>query len=535
MCLALCLGVVCFALAGNAWAAGTTRLAAGLTADTYALESTITPGTYVSGFNTIQYGNVYKLATVGSYSSDVYRDMSVLRTAGQNFYITFAMQNGALFQGVNNGTSIFGCPTGMTCRLPAAGDLTLAVAGGGAVTITKPAIGAPDTNGVHGSSFVTYLVTVTTTFTSAPTFLFSAATNGVTVRDPNTTNRLATGPIQITAQTYDATSGLAFDTGGVDTINFMAAVPAVQISQPLVPTSAVIDSASQRLRFIATAPDTISVDNGATLGIGYTTPVPLSYTGAIFALAATDKVRLTVTSTDLSGLVNIPIPPQLPGTPGTTPGITWAGVPATYAAGNSRNLDVGNASMSGAAQNFVFTVDNTTPLVVRTISVKVDVILAAYGATQGGGTKANLLPVGTVTQWTSDGEVLVAPWLNGNTNAYSSRIYLYNSSSVAGDVTARVLTMAPAGGTVTSTELTTPGSPVLLGTLSAGSSMNIRLKEDVLNFILANLPGQTLPYTTNNGNLTVEITIKTHGVSGTSQVFSNSVGYGIVPLLVVSP
>jgi DNA-directed RNA polymerase subunit N (RpoN/RPB10) len=99
MCLALCLGVVCFALAGNAWA-GTTSLASGVTVpSTYAQEATITPirVTPIGQFVPQQYGNTYKLVNNASYSSDVYRNMGVTRTASQDFYVVVSLPANVFF------------------------------------------------------------------------------------------------------------------------------------------------------------------------------------------------------------------------------------------------------------------------------------------------------------------------------------------------------------------------------------------------------------------------------------------------------
>jgi len=227
----------------------------------------------------------------------------------------------------------------------------------------------------------------------------------------------------------------------------------------------------------------------------------------------------------------------------------WAGIPATYSAGTTKTLNVpGNsAAISGTVQPFVFTVDGVTTIVPRSLYVKIDLIIAVGGSNNAAPGPKTLLgapsPV-IVTQWTQGGVaggqvVLFANWLNGNTAAYNSRVYLYNSNSIPADITVRVLKMPSAGGTPASAEITTPGSPIFLGTLSGYSGMSIKLKEDVLNYLLAALPGGTLPYTENSGNLMMEITARgvSGGMSGTSQVFgvnaSTSAAFGQVPLVII--
>ncbi len=117
--------------------------------------------------------------------------------------------------------------------------------------------------------------------------------------------------------------------------------------------------------------------------------------------------------------------------------------------------------------------------------------------------------------------VLVANFVNGNNVAFNSRVYLFNPSGSAGEVTVRVFTLPLAGGTAQ--ELT--ASPLNLGSLGANSAMNIKLAEDILAPL-----GITLPYTDNDGDLTLEFTIGAANVRGAAQVFSSSVAFGTNPL-----
>jgi len=327
-------------------------------------------------------------------------------------------------------------------------------------------------------------------------------------------------------QTFDAADSSLVDAGGVDTINFFRSANAVVIpaAQVLSATAAVVDVATSRQNFVATAPDTLTADNGATLGIGYATPLPLTLAGAGFALAATDTVRLTFTSSnDFTGFT-------VAGA--ATSGIAFAGINST-GSGASRVVNVAgtNAAIAGGAQAFVFTVTGTTSLPTRVMSVAVDLILAAGGSTVLGGNR-NLLASSTVTTWTFNGSVLVANWLNGDSGAFKSRIYLWNPSSLTGAVTVRVFnTPLVSGGTATSTELTTVGAPLSLGNIAGNSSMAIRLYEDILGPAGLNVA----PYTTNGGNVIVEVTIRASNVRGTCQVFNltGTQAFGQVPMQVV--
>ena len=117
--------------------------------------------------------------------------------------------------------------------------------------------------------------------------------------------------------------------------------------------------------------------------------------------------------------------------------------------------------------------------------------------------------------------VLVANFMNGNSDAFSSRAYLFNPSDSDGTVTVRVFTLPLSDGTAQ--ELT--GTPLDLGTLEARSALNLKLAEDILTPL-----GITTPYTTDGGNLTLEFTIQAADARGAAQVFSSSFAFGVYPL-----
>jgi len=116
------------------------------------------------------------------------------------------------------------------------------------------------------------------------------------------------------------------------------------------------------------------------------------------------------------------------------------------------------------------------------------------------------------------GTILVANFMNGNNNVLHSRVYLWNSSLSAGNVTVRVFTLPLTG---TSTLLGT----VDLGLLEAESARNIKVAEGILLSL-----GIPLPYTDNGGNLTLEFAIEAENVRGAAQVFSSNLAFGTYPL-----
>jgi len=117
--------------------------------------------------------------------------------------------------------------------------------------------------------------------------------------------------------------------------------------------------------------------------------------------------------------------------------------------------------------------------------------------------------------------VLLANFVNGNDATLNSRVYLFNPSQSAGDVAVRVFTLPLSGGTAQ--QLTT--TPLNLGSLGARSALNVKLAEDILTPL-----GITLPYTDDDGDLTLEFTIEAANVRGAAQVFSSSVAFGTYPL-----
>ena len=116
--------------------------------------------------------------------------------------------------------------------------------------------------------------------------------------------------------------------------------------------------------------------------------------------------------------------------------------------------------------------------------------------------------------------VLAANFVNGNNDLFNSRVYLFNPSSTDGGVTVHVFTLPPRDGPALSTT-----TPLSLGTLRARSALNIKLVEDILAPLLV-----AVPYTTDDGNLTLAFTIQAPDVLGAAQVFSSNIAFGTYPL-----
>jgi len=118
--------------------------------------------------------------------------------------------------------------------------------------------------------------------------------------------------------------------------------------------------------------------------------------------------------------------------------------------------------------------------------------------------------------------VLVANFMNGNDASLASRVYLWNPTDIAGNVTARVYTLGRG-------EASTLLGEVNLGDIEARSARNIKVAEDILAHPALGIP---LPYEANGGNLTLEFTIDAANVLGAAQVFNNSLtlAFGTYPL-----
>ena len=148
---------------------------------------------------------------------------------------------------------------------------------------------------------------------------------------------------------------------------------------------------------------------------------------------------------------------------------------------------------------------------------------AGHAFAAGGSGPADMVQAYTIN-FPAEMTVLVANFMNGNNAVLNSRVYLYNGSNQAGNVTVRVFTLPISGGL--RQELTT--TPVDLGSLGAKEAFNIKLDVDILT-----PAGITTPYTDDGGNVMLEITVTAPNVTGAGQVFSGDLAFGTYPLQVI--
>ncbi len=414
-------------------------------------------------------------------SSIVLRNMSVARGFGGDFLVDVILTGGAVW----NST---GAPTDSQLTISTSGTVTY----GAIKLINNPA----------GNSSATYSIAIAGGVpTNLPTLTFTAT--GLKVRDVN--NVLGGGgTIRITIQTRDTATGAIFDVGA-DTTDFMTGAYGVTVSAPLVSGAATIDISTNRTKFI----NNVNMDTSASIGIDGKPSNIYGLNGTIFSLSSVDAVEFRITG-DLSGISTI----------------SWGNyaksLGATDLAAESVILRVGGDSESvsggthGERRGFIITVDGTTPLNSRILSVTATLTLHEIA-------NRVLVPSSQFLVWTLNGSVLISNWVNGNNAVLNSRIYLWNKNAAEAALTISVYTLPNSA-----------AGSVLLGTLQWGtlpgrSGANIKLAEDILTPL-----GIALPYTTNGGNLILEIAVESFGMVGVSQTFSSGFAYGTFPLALVN-
>jgi len=410
---------------------------------------------------------VYTIPT----ATTVDHTMNVVRTVGQDFFVDVALDGGAKW-----------------ATDPGAITMVIANGGAGAATFTQ----LTAVNG--GVSSVRYLAHVTTDFANLPTLTLTVTG---TVRDA--ANVLGGGgTINITISSSDSSNNVGFDQGSGDTKAFLTGIYAVTIDPALTAGSAVIDVASNRLKFVGNT----LIDDSASLGIKVA--ACNAQNGTAYALLPGSKINLLITG-DLSAIDTI----------------SWNGVDATEASGVATIAVTGdNGGITGTAIDVVITVDGTTTLQTRALSIAANLVLSG-GVDGPAANSRTLLGASTLTTWSLNGTVLTAVWTNGNIGAFNGRMYIWNPSAIAGGVVAQIYTLPVGlgGSTLVAT--------VNLGSLPATSGTNVRLAEDLLT-----PAGITLPYTTNGGNLLVVFTINAPQCVGVSNVFSPSFSFGVTPLAI---
>jgi len=459
----VCFVLVCLVLTGNALAGTTTA-----TEVTYAREVAATNAVF-----TIPAGN------------RIERSMFTLSLG--NFFLRVGL-------GQNSEFNLTG--------LPVAADLTQT--GGlpaGNVVVTLPTAPA------DGDTFVDFLVSVTATFTTFPTF--TVDTSGWEIQDVD--NVLGGGgTISVTVETRNASSGTPLDVG-TDTDDWLKSD--FGVTAALSATTAEFDFTI----FVDDPPDTTLLDNGATLAIDGSVAGLLATDASVYTLVSADTIELVVAGS-LSGITAIIWDVSGPAR------IIHSVTPTEITNGSLTITNAGDStSLDGLARGLAIRIDGTTTLTERTLTITANLVLSG-GAGGPSSNSRTLINAATLTTWSSlesGTTVLVANFMNGNDAAFNSRIYLFNSSTGAGGVTVRVFTLPLSSGT--SQELTS--TPFNLGILEAKSALNVKLAEDILTPL-----GITTPYMDNEGDLTLVFTIQAPNVRGAAQVFSSSVAFGTNPL-----
>ena len=455
----LCLGLACLLMMGNALA-GTTEA----TEVKYARE--------VGGA-----GTQYVIPTGNS----IVRTLSILPSA--SFFVKVSLDGNAEFDSEGGG------------GLPEDGDL---MADGG-VASGESAQTSLLKDPEAGDTSVEYLVRVDgDTFDGLPVFSFN--TEGWVIKDPDDVLG-GGGVINVTVTTRAANTGSMIDAGNNDSASWLRGVAAVKGT--LKSTTATIDVATARTMFLAgtdaspAGADTATRDEGATLG--FMTAVALNADGSgPYALDMDDAIELVVTG-DLTGITEIVWNEDAGGEVSLTQrdkDFDLAnGVATLKLAGN-------NAGIATEPGTITIIVDGST-LNSRTLNLAVNLDV------MGDDTDDRELVSRSLTVWELNGTVFLANFVNGNNDVFHSRVYLFNHGQVPGDITVRAFTLPVSG------ESTPMGTVELAGRLMPWSGRNIRVAEDVLMPIL----GETeLPYTTDGGNLVLEITIDANNIAGTAQV-----------------
>lgn len=343
------------------------------------------------------------------------------------------------------------------------------------------------------------------------------------------------GTIRVQMRTLDGAS-VPTDTGGVDTVPFLTS--ALATSGSVVSTTALIDVGlpSARKNFVAGGGDTLTQDGGGFVLFGFApfnnpqrrdcrlgpNPfVPGLFTNGFRACPsyASDGFNgdgcfsegfYTMTfGGDFTGVASIVFNPA--GNFGQLPNAaTINGSTATIRLSpieSYRFSSYGIVQGNGAPQPTVINVTGTTVLTPRTISVN-----SMTYTDQISGTVRNtpIASVQTFTVWTFNGSVLFAPFVNGNTNQFKSRVYVCvpQSSGVTG-ATIKILKQPVAGSSGTALATVTTTEPIAdLGCL------NFRV-EDILTS-----GGIAQPYTADGGNLALEFTVNATKAVGTVNVIN---------------
>ncbi len=321
--------------------------------------------------------------------------------------------------------------------------------------------------------------------------------------------------IDISVFTFDAFSTNPVDVGSNTQSDFFQGGAFFQ-TPTVVASTATIDVNQDRKGFLTDAEDTTSQDLGATIALKTAAPAGgiFDVDGTAFVIGnglLTQVVALFSDGASLGGIT------------------TFEGT--GYATGKSRITMT--AGFDTVAREVTTTVDGTSTLDTRTITASF-----TFSITQPDTTSKDFI-IGvaiTVSAWDLNGCVLVAHWVQGNTDdpgvptpasggAFKSRLYLVNHTTAVGAVDIEVFQAdrSNGGSAPSSLGTTTPGA---IPDLTGDGALVVRL-EDVLNDtqIKPNLNDGAggLPHTANGGNLAVVATVRVSDCSGSYQTFNEDV------------
>ncbi|RPI21130.1 MAG: hypothetical protein EHM61_25495 [Acidobacteria bacterium] len=395
---------------------------------------------------------------------------AVIRTAGRNFFLKLELLDGATFDAAVE--PALGTPTGSSFRV-----LHHAVAGGDCVE---------------------WHVLIESSFTDFPTFTISFA--GISV---DVGSRIRSGSsIAVRVSARESETGVPLETPVSQTL--LQSAPGVSLLG-FLPGSQKIDVAQGRRWFIEPF---LVFDMSPKLAI--TTGKAFRHTGEPIAdtPGILDKLELTI----LGNLTRI----------------------EQFEYGGARKLLMAEEQTGSSIEfsvpygDLVSVLDVPTPFLCvlagyppfdrldpRTLS-----ITAVYNFRDHNYDDVPILTGASLTTWSLNGTLLTANWVNGNTDVFTSWVFLKNETSMKGVVEVEVFSLPRFG---------TPS--VSLGVLDLGliqpnGLIRVNLGEHILRPL--NIP---TPYLENGGNLALEFVLAVADATGAVRVFGEpNLSFGTYPM-----
>ena len=310
---------------------------------------------------------------------------------------------------------------------------------------------------------------------------------------------MAGGGINLTIETRDAFTTLELDDGGAaDTIPDFFEGEAFFKTPTIVATTATVDVNQDREGFLTDAEDSTTQDLGATIAATVSANVVFDVDGVAYAITDPETNFIEVVFSDGASLGGIT----------TFEGLGYATAPdrITMTAGFSSTARALTITVTGSDTIDTRTVVATTRVSITQPDASVSIFI--IGVAQ------------TISVWDLNGCVLVAHWVQGNTDApgvagagvFKSRLYIANHTSSIGAVDVQVIEHDLSVGGAVGADLGTTTT----ASLQAGGALLIRM-EDVLDAL-----GVTLPHLVNGGNLAAVVTVRVSDCSGSYQTFDET-------------